>query len=58
MKGDRERILAAGCDAYLSKPVDPRSLVQTVDRLLAHRRPSGQPVAPPSETHGTHTSRR
>ena len=30
MKGDRERIMAAGCDDYISKPVDLESL----DRIL------------------------
>ncbi len=57
MKGDRERILAAGCDAYLSKPVDPRALVQTVERLLSERRVPGPPVAR-TEAHGTHPPRR
>ena len=37
MKGDRERILAAGCDEYLSKPVQPKALIEVVQRLL--RRP-------------------
>jgi CheY-like chemotaxis protein len=35
MKGDRERILAAGCDEYLSKPVQPKALTDLVARLLA-----------------------
>jgi two-component system cell cycle response regulator DivK len=26
MKGDKERILEAGCDAYVSKPIDTRKL--------------------------------
>lgn len=34
MKGDRERILAAGCDEYMAKPIDTRQLPALVKRLL------------------------
>lgn len=33
MKSDRERCLAAGMDAYLSKPFKPEELLDTLDRL-------------------------
>lgn len=34
---DRERAMAAGADAYMSKPVDFPLLLQTIDQLLARR---------------------
>jgi two-component system, cell cycle response regulator DivK len=34
MKGDAERALAAGCDAYLSKPISYDSFRLTIDKLL------------------------
>jgi two-component system cell cycle response regulator DivK len=37
MKGDEERILAAGCDAYLSKPIRHAALLEAVARLLQDR---------------------
>lgn len=35
MKGDEERALAAGCDAYLSKPINTEALFRTVAERLA-----------------------
>ncbi len=34
MKGDRERILAAGADEYIAKPIDTRQLPVLVKKLL------------------------
>ncbi len=33
MTGDRERLLAAGMDGYLAKPVEMKTLFETLDRL-------------------------
>jgi HPt (histidine-containing phosphotransfer) domain-containing protein len=32
MKGDRERCLQAGMDAYVSKPIDPQELFNVIER--------------------------
>ncbi len=37
MKGDKERIIEAGCDAYLSKPINTRELPRTVAEMLLRR---------------------
>ena len=37
MQGDREKILNAKFDGYLSKPVNSRSLAEELDRLLNKR---------------------
>ena len=36
MTGDRENALAAGCDGYLEKPIDPDSFVSEIQRFLLH----------------------
>ena len=38
MAGDREKILGAGCDGYIAKPVDPQSLPSDVGRYLQQGR--------------------
>ena len=35
MKGDEEKILAAGCDGYVSKPIDTRTLPGLIEDYLA-----------------------
>jgi len=34
MKGDREKILGAGCDGYLAKPIDIQELLKKVAQYL------------------------
>jgi len=35
MKGDEERVAQAGCDGYVSKPIDTRALPKVVADVLA-----------------------
>lgn len=36
MYGDQERILAAGCDGYISKPVAKADLLTTIENILTN----------------------
>lgn len=35
MKGDEERLIAAGCDGYIAKPIQYQSFLAEVERILA-----------------------
>jgi CheY-like chemotaxis protein len=35
MKGDHEKAIAAGCDGYVTKPIDTRAFPQQVEQYLA-----------------------
>lgn len=41
MLGDRERLLAAGCDEYLAKPIEVERLLEVVERVLTGAAPQG-----------------
>src|SRR5205807_4245363 len=47
MVGDRDRVLAAGFDGYLAKPINPETFVRQVEVFL---RPGHQTAAPTSAT--------
>jgi CheY-like chemotaxis protein len=36
MKGDKEKAAAAGCDGYITKPIDTRSFPKVIDTYLAN----------------------
>ncbi len=37
MKGDRERVIESGCDAYLTKPINTRELPEMIGEMLSQR---------------------
>jgi CheY-like chemotaxis protein len=37
MPGDRERCIAAGCDGYLEKPIDPQTFAAQVESFIRKR---------------------
>jgi CheY-like chemotaxis protein len=47
LKGDEERCLAAGMDAYVPKPVKAAELVAAIDRVLSAARSGSFGAAPP-----------
>jgi two-component system cell cycle response regulator len=37
MPGDKERVMRAGFDGYVSKPIDPQSFVREAEAFSARR---------------------
>ncbi len=59
LKGDEQRCLDAGMDAYVSKPLQRRQLTEAIDAALNRCRQaaSHSDACPANETHGTHAIR-
>jgi CheY-like chemotaxis protein len=48
MKGDHDRALQAGCDGYITKPIDTRGLPLVVEEMMQKGRASTRPTTPMS----------
>jgi CheY-like chemotaxis protein len=35
MRGDKDRFLEAGCDGYISKPIDVKTFIASIERYIA-----------------------
>ena len=43
MMGDREKALAADCDGYMEKPIDPETFVADINRHVRPRSGRSRP---------------
>src|SRR5450631_4040422 len=46
MKGDEQKAIEAGCDGYITKPIDTRTLGERIRQLLSARGAPGKSAAP------------
>ncbi len=37
MAGDREKMLDAGCDGYINKPIDPKIVIQQIHKIIGKK---------------------
>lgn len=59
LKGDRERAWEAGCDGFITKPIDNELLEHTIEQVLAsHRTDQGQSSLAPTEIAVAETPKR
>ena len=58
MKGDQEIALSANCDGYLTKPIDTRIFVDTIDQVLDHALRDRDEEAQEAEEGGPHPKHR
>lgn len=35
MSGDREQVMEAGCDGYIEKPINPDTIIDEIEKILA-----------------------
>jgi CheY-like chemotaxis protein len=42
MRGDKDRFLEAGCDGYISKPIDVKTFLTSLQQYLPNNSPSAQ----------------
>lgn len=52
MKGDEKRAFAAGCDGYVTKPIDTRTFPVLIRQYINRGRESSQEAVPPSQDIG------
>ncbi len=57
MKGDAEKALAAGCDGYISKPVDTRTFSGVIEGYLQRAARSPAAGAPGRKSPRKHSGR-